>query len=125
MPLYDSMALGAGETTPLKLTAAYAMLVNGGKRITPTFIDRVQDRTGTTIYRHDERRCPDCRNVRWNGQLTPQLPDDREQVVDPVTAYKMVSIPEGVAPRGKGAGASGESRVGKGWVRKCIYRVVQ
>ncbi len=49
-----SMALGAGETTVMRLTSAYAMLVNGGRRIKPTLIDRIQDRTGATIYRHDE-----------------------------------------------------------------------
>lgn len=60
-----SMALGAGETTVLKLTAGYAMIVNGGRRITPTFIDRVQDATGQTIYRHDKRPCEGCRGLEW------------------------------------------------------------
>ncbi len=64
MPREYSMALGAGETTPLRHTAAYAMLVNGGKRITPTFIDRVQDRNGATIFRADHRRCDDCEQYR-------------------------------------------------------------
>ncbi len=103
MPLLYSMALGAGETTPLKLTAGYAMLVNGGKRIVPTFIDRVQDRTGATVYRHDQRACPDCTNQLWTGQPAPELPDDREEVIDPVTAYQMVSILEGVVQRGTAA----------------------
>ncbi|WP_366657283.1 penicillin-binding protein 1A [Fodinicurvata sp. EGI_FJ10296] len=102
MPLLYSMALGAGETTPLDLTAAYAMLVNGGLRIEPTFIDRIQDRTGRTIYRHDERGCNDCTNVAWNGQETPALPDDRERVADPVSAYQVVSMMEGVIQRGTG-----------------------
>src|SRR5216683_434081 len=62
MPREYSMMLGAGETTPLRMTAAYAMLVNGGKRITPTFIDRIQDRNGATIFRADQRPCPDCDN---------------------------------------------------------------
>ncbi len=103
MPLMYSMALGAGETTPLDLTAAYAMLVNGGHLIEPTFIDRIQDRHGSTIYRVDDRDCPTCRADRWFGQSAPELPDDRPLVVDPITAYQTVSILEGVVTRGTGA----------------------
>jgi len=96
-------ALGAGETTPLKLTAAYGMLVNGGKKITPTFIDRIQDRRGKTIFRHDDRDCSSCGAlVRWKSQETPDLPDNREQIADPRTTYQMVSILEGVVQRGTG-----------------------
>jgi penicillin-binding protein 1A len=98
-----SMALGAGETTVLKLTTAYAMIVNGGKRIEPTVIDRVQDRRGDTIYRHDTRPCAACANVAWTGPEVPQIPDQREQVVDPGSAYQMVSMLEGVVQRGTGA----------------------
>jgi membrane peptidoglycan carboxypeptidase len=79
-----SMALGTGETTPLRLTAAYAMLVNGGKRVTPTFIDRIQDRNGATIYRADKRPCDDCTDVPWQHQPMPIIPDGREQVADRV-----------------------------------------
>ncbi len=100
MPLYFSMALGAGETTPLQLTAAYAMIANGGRRITPTFIDRIQDRHGATIYRHDQRQCQGCSGTAWSGQGTPQPTDNREQVVDAVSAYQMTSILEGVVQRG-------------------------
>jgi penicillin-binding protein 1A len=95
-----SMALGAGETTPLKLTTAYAMLANGGKRIKPTLIDRIQDRTGRTIYRHDERQCIGCAAEKWTSQEEPRLIDKREQVLDPLTAYQMVSMLEGVVQRG-------------------------
>ncbi len=98
-----SMALGAGETTALRLTTAYAMIVNGGKRIEPTFIDRVQDRSGDTIYRHDARPCDGCSDVAWNGPEVPQIPDMREQVVDAGSAYQMVSMLEGVVQRGTGA----------------------
>ena len=59
-----AMALGAGETTPLRHTAAYAMLANGGKRITPTLIDRIQDRYGKTIFRADQRPCDGCTDDR-------------------------------------------------------------
>lgn len=100
MPLVYSMALGAGETTPLRLTAAYAVLVNGGRQIEPTFVDRIQDRTGATVYRHDRRACEGCGNVAWSGQAAPELPDDRLQIADPVTAYQMVSMMEGVVQRG-------------------------
>jgi len=97
MPPLLANALGAGETTPLKLTAAYGMLVNGGKDITPTFIDRIQDRRGKTIFRHDSRDCIGCGAlIRWKSQETPDLPENRNQIVDPRTAYQMVSMLEGV-----------------------------
>lgn len=103
MPPLLANALGAGETTPLKLTAAYGMLVNGGKKVTPTFIDRIQDRRGKTIFRHDDRSCGACGSlIRWKTQETPDLPDNREQIADPRTAYQMVSILEGVVQRGTG-----------------------
>ncbi len=102
MPPHLSMALGAGETTLLDLTAAYAMLVNGGKRITPTLIDRIQDRHGKTIQKHDTRTCEGCL-VPWQDNLTaPELEDNREQVVNSATAYQAVSILEGVVQRGTG-----------------------
>ncbi|HZL58508.1 MAG TPA: penicillin-binding protein 1A [Stellaceae bacterium] len=102
MPLENSFILGAGETTPLRLTTAYAMLVNGGKRIKPTFIDRVQDRNGATIYRADQRPCEGCNNVAWNNQTPPELPDTREQIADPRSTYQIVSMLEGVVQRGTG-----------------------
>ena len=102
MPLYYSSALGSVETTTLQLTTAYAMLVNGGREITPTFIDRIQDRTGRTIFRIDERPCADCRTLVWEGQSTPDLPDERAQIADPVSVYQMVALLEGVVTRGTG-----------------------
>jgi len=102
MPAVLSMALGAGETTLLRLTTAYAMLVNGGKRIDPTFIDRVQDRHGLTVYRHDTRECPSCRDQVWAGQAAPELPDARPQVADPGSVYQVVSMLQGVIQRGTG-----------------------
>ena len=97
-----SMSLGAGETTLLKMTTAYSMLANGGRRIKPTMIDRVQDRWGKTIYRHDERQCATCNSEKWNGQNEPKLVDKREQVLDPLTAFQITSIMEGVIQRGTG-----------------------
>jgi penicillin-binding protein 1A len=102
MPRVYSMVLGAGETTPLKLTTAYAMLVNGGKKITPTLIDRVQDRNGVTIFRADQRVCERCSNVDWAQQPPPSLADNREEVADPRSAYQIVSILQGVIDRGTG-----------------------
>jgi penicillin-binding protein 1A len=97
-----AMALGAGETTLLRLATGYAMLANGGKKITPAFIDRVQDRTGKTIYRHDKRPCEGCNVVAWNGQQPPVIPDEREVVSDPVSTYQIISMLEGVINRGTG-----------------------
>lgn len=106
MPRELAMALGAGETTLMRLTTAYAMLANGGKRITPTLIDRVQDRKGKTVFKHDNRPCQGCRVERWNGQPVPQIPDEREQVSDPISTYQIVSMLEGVVRRGTGYRAS-------------------
>ncbi len=105
MPRYLANALGSSETTLVDLTRAYAMLVNGGKEITPTFIDRIQDRRGKTVMRHDERTCGNCGDlVRWEGpeQPVPEVPDIRRQIADPRTAYQIVSILEGVVQRGTG-----------------------
>lgn len=98
---YLPMALGAGETTVLRLSTAYAMLANGGKRVMPTFIDRIQDRNGKTIFRHDTRPCANCAAPAWrDGLTTPAIPDNREQINDPRTTYQIVSILEGVVQRG-------------------------
>lgn len=98
-PAVFSLALGAGETTLLRMTTAYGMLVNGGRRIQPILIDRIQDRTGATVFRRDQRECPECR-ADWRRQAPPRLPDTRDQVIDPVTAYQIVSMTEGVVQRG-------------------------
>jgi penicillin-binding protein 1A len=76
------------------------MLVNGGKRIRPTLIDRIQDRWGATIFRHDQRVCEGCNADKWADQREPRLVDNRDQVLDPLTAYQMVSILEGVVQNG-------------------------
>lgn len=101
MPPLLSYALGAGETQLIDLTKAYAVIVNGGKQVTPTFVDRVQDRRGETIFKHDERPCNLCGPlVQWDKQAAPQPPDPRKQITDPRTAYQMTSILEGVVKRG-------------------------
>lgn len=101
MPAQLSMSLGAGETTLLDLTAGYAVFVNGGKRIMPTFVDRIQDRNGSTIFKHDKRDCLNCgARIRWQNQDAPDVPDNREQIADPRTAYQIVSMLEGTVQRG-------------------------
>ncbi|MDB5594434.1 MAG: penicillin-binding protein family [Hyphomicrobiales bacterium] len=95
-----SMSLGAGETTVMKMVTAYSMFANGGKRIKPTLVDRIQDRLGHTIYRHDERVCQGCDAPKWANQNEPKLIDKREQVLDPLTAYQITSMMEGVVQRG-------------------------
>ena len=97
-----AMSLGAGETTVLRMVTAYSMLANGGKRIKPTLVDRIQDRWGHTIYQHDERECEGCDAPKWEDQPEPKLVDKREQVLDPLTAYQITSIMEGVITRGTG-----------------------
>lgn len=98
-----AMSLGAGETSVLRMTAAYSMLANGGRRIRPTLIDRIQDRWGATIYKHEERICKDCAAEGWTSQDEPRLVDKRERVIDPMSAYQMVSIMTGVIQRGTAA----------------------
>lgn len=95
-----SMSLGSGETTVMRMAAAYSVLANGGKAIKPSLIDRIQDRYGKTIFKHEERVCTDCNAQSWQGQEEPVLEDDREQVLDPMTAYQMTSMMEGVVLRG-------------------------
>jgi penicillin-binding protein 1A len=102
LPAYLSFALGAGETTVLRMVTAYSMFDNGGKRIIPTFIDRIQDRYGRTVYKHDQRECRTCTADKWNNQPEPTLIDRREQVIDAMTAYQITSMMEGVVQRGTG-----------------------
>ncbi|MEE8350985.1 MAG: penicillin-binding protein 1A [Rhodospirillales bacterium] len=97
-----AMALGSGETTLERITTGYAMLVNGGKKITPTLIDRIQDRHGKTIFRHDERHCAQCRANFWTRQGVPLLPDQRKAVTEPGSAYQVVAMLKGVIERGTG-----------------------
>ncbi len=97
-----AMSLGATETTLMRLTTAYAMLVNGGKRIIPTLIDRIQDRNGRTVFRHDQRECIKCLADAWTGQEPPQVPDKRKQVTDSGSAYQVVGMLKGVVQRGTG-----------------------
>jgi len=103
LPPLLANCLGSGETTLLRLTTGYAQFVNGGKKITPSFIDRIQDRRGKTILQHDSRSCSGCGPlVEWKEQTTPKIPDTREQIADPAKVYQIVSMLEGVVQRGTG-----------------------
>lgn len=95
-----SMSLGAGETTLLRMATGYCVLANGGKQVRPTLIDRIQDRWGRSVWKHDARICPDCKAEKWANQAEPDVPDDRPQIIDTYTAYQMTSIMEGVIQRG-------------------------
>jgi penicillin-binding protein 1A len=112
LPPYLSYALGAGETTLMRMVGAYAMIDNGGRKVQPTLIDRIQDRYGHTIYKHDQRECRGCDAPKWTSQNEPSLVDRRERVLDPMTAYQITSIMEGVPVRGTAA-ASGIKDLGK------------
>lgn len=100
MPAHLSYSLGAGETTLLKMTTAYAIFVNGGKLVRPTLVDRIQDHLGRTVMRADNRDCDECNNVDWRQQPMPDVPDKWVRALDPVTAYQIVSMLEGVTLRG-------------------------
>ncbi|WP_368373033.1 penicillin-binding protein 1A [Rubellimicrobium arenae] len=109
--VYDDMqpflsnALGAQETTLFRMVAAYAMFANGGERVEPTLVDRVQDRYGQTIYRHDQRICIDCGQPTLPAGQAPHIQSDRQRIMNAVTAYELTSMMEGVVQRGTAAKA--------------------
>lgn len=107
---YLSSSLGAADTRVINMVAAYAVIVNGGKKVPPYMIERIQDRKGRAIYRHEQTPCPDCNATKWANQPVPDFHVVREQVVDPLSAYQMTSILEGVATRGTGARLNGLHR---------------
>ncbi|WP_298910864.1 penicillin-binding protein 1A [uncultured Aliiroseovarius sp.] len=104
--VYDQMnpflanSLGSEETTLFKMVAAYAMFANGGERVEPTLVDRVQDRWGRTIYRHDRRDCVDCDDPVLAAGAEPWIKSNRERVMDAITAYQLTSMMRGVVQRG-------------------------
>lgn len=103
-------SLGSESTTVIQMTTAYAELVNGGKKLAPSLIDRIQDHTGKTIYRHNVRSCETCGGDTWNGQGPPELKDTREQLADPASLYQIVHLLEGVVQYGTAAGSVGQLR---------------
>jgi penicillin-binding protein 1A len=117
-PRLFSIVLGSSETTLVRLVNAYGMLANGGKRITPAIIERIDDRHGKTIYRRDDRECVNCELNSLADDLKPEPPippDTREQIADPRVVYQLVSMLEGVTIRGTGARAKeiGKTVAGK------------
>jgi len=97
---YLPMALGSGETTVMRMVSAYSVMANGGLQIKPSLIDRIQDRYGKTVYKHDERGCDGCVAEEWTNQTEPELIDTADQVLDPMTAFQITSMMEGVVLRG-------------------------
>jgi penicillin-binding protein 1A len=104
MGQYLASSLGAEETTLFKMVAAYAMFANGGERVEPTLVDRVQDRWGKTIYRHDQRICNECDLPDINTGLAPTIVSNRERVMNAITAYQLTSMMQGVVSRGTARG---------------------
>ena len=115
MPPLLSYALGAGETTLERLVQAYAVFANGGKRVESVLVDRVQDRRGGTIYRRDDRPCVGCAADNWIGQEEPYVPGEGDEVLDPVTAFQITWMLQGVVERGSGRAAAieGQTVAGK------------
>jgi penicillin-binding protein 1A len=103
LPPLLANSLGAYETTLIRMVTGYSEFANGGKKISASLIDRIQDRNGKTIWRHDERKCEGCNEAEWHGQEEPLLADNREQILDPRTAYQIVSMLQGVVQRGTAA----------------------
>jgi len=101
-PNYLSISLGAGETTVLKLVNAYAIIANQGRAVKPSLIDYVQDRTGKVIYRTDNRCAVmgNCNAADWDGKAMPRPPSRDRQILEPMAAFQMVHIMEGVIERG-------------------------
>jgi penicillin-binding protein 1A len=99
-----AMAIGAGETTPFRMTAAYASFVNGGRKVQPHLIEMVDNREGKAVYRADRRECPLCAGG-FSGDFAPEIPPSGEQLIDPITAYQIDTMLEGVVIRGTGAAA--------------------
>jgi penicillin-binding protein 1A len=100
MPPFIALSLGSGETTVMRMVSGYSVMANGGRQIKPSMIDRIQDRFGKTVFKHDERSCEACAATQWVDQTEPDLVDNAEQVLDPMTAYQITSMMEGVILRG-------------------------
>ncbi|MGH1465467.1 MAG: penicillin-binding protein 1A [Cognatishimia sp.] len=105
MGLYLANSLGSEETTLFNMVSAYAMFANGGERVEPTLVDRVQDRFGKTIYRHDQRDCTECLSPAIETDRAPKVISNRERVMDAITAYQLTSMMRGVVDRGTASSA--------------------
>jgi len=109
---YLANALGSQETTLLRIVSAYAMFANGGERVEPTLVDRVQNRFGSTVYQHDQRICQDCGRSQLPQGQAPSILSNRERVIDAITAYQLTSMMRGVVERGTAAGTVGNAGLG-------------
>jgi penicillin-binding protein 1A len=111
VPMQIAMAIGAGETTLLRMATAYAMLANGGKKLESTLIDRIQDRHGKTIFAADTRQCLNCKSQLWTNQSPPTIEDHREQLADPRSIYQITSMLEGAVRAGSARKAKVLNRI--------------
>jgi len=102
IPELLSVSLGSAETTLVQLTNAYCTFVNGGKKVDPIFIDRIQDRRGKTIFNADKRKCKGCKDISYLQKEIPLIEDNRQQIISAETAYQITSMMEGVVKRGTG-----------------------
>ena len=104
VPELLSVSLGSNETTLLKLTNAYCTFINGGKKVRPILINRIQDRRGQTIFNSDNRNCQGCKIINKEGDsiFIPKIIDDQKQIMSPETAYQITSMLEGAVKRGTG-----------------------
>ncbi len=102
VPELLSVSLGAAETTLIKLTNAYCTFVNGGKKVSPIFIDRIQNRRGKTIFNADKRKCLGCEEISYLKEKVPTIQNDKKQIISPETAYQITSMLEGAVKRGTG-----------------------
>ena len=114
-----SLVLGSTETSLTRIVTAYAMMANGGKKIVPSMIEKIQDRNGLTIYRRDKRKCESCMISDANGNIEkdinsiaiPFLDESREEVTDSATAYQITSMLQGVVDRGTAARAKSIGKI--------------
>jgi len=100
IPELLSVSLGAAETTLLNLTSAYAPFVNGGKKIEPKLISRIQDRRGKTIFQNKSRECIGCDKFINEESILPKIESNNAKVISEETAYQMTSILQGAVKRG-------------------------
>ncbi|MFC2969829.1 penicillin-binding protein 1A [Acidimangrovimonas pyrenivorans] len=105
-PMQEFLAnsLGSQETTLFNLMGAYSMIANGGERVEPSLVDRVQDRFGKTIYRHDQRVCEDCNDPNLPPDQSPMILSNRQRVIDPITDYQLINMMKGVVTEGTASG---------------------
>ena len=99
-----SISLGSAETTLLKLTSAYCVFVNGGKKIKPILIDRIQDSEGKTFFNTETRTCKNCNQVSYTSKTIPKISDNFDQILSPQSAYQIISMLEGAVQRGTSKG---------------------